>query len=86
MMEIFEDFTVIKNDYKEYFMIPKREHNPQLSILGNMALDFVDFKDRVKPLAHDISRWENTTKYEKQPLDMFENRNTTEDLLEGIDR
>jgi hypothetical protein len=50
-MEIFEDFTVDKHDNKDFIMIKKREPNPQLSILGNMMLDLVDFKDRVKPLS-----------------------------------
>jgi hypothetical protein len=60
MMEVFEDFTVNKHDNKEYFMIKKREHNPQLSLFGNMVLDLVDFKDRVRPLSQDISMLENT--------------------------
>ena len=50
-MEIFEDFTVDKADNKEYVMIEKREYNPELSVLSNMVLDLVDFKDRVRPLS-----------------------------------
>lgn len=46
-------------------MIPKREHNPQLSLMGNMVLDLVDFKDRVKPMSHDVSMLENTKRYQK---------------------
>lgn len=66
MMEIFEDFTVDKADRKEYVMIPKREHNPQLSVLGNMVLDLVDFKDRVRPLSQDISMFEQANRYQKR--------------------
>ena len=36
-------------------MIQKREYNPQLSVFSNFLLDLVDFKDRVMPLANDIS-------------------------------
>jgi hypothetical protein len=50
-MEIFEDFTVYKADEKKYVMIDKREYNPELSVLSNMVLDLVDFKDRVRPLS-----------------------------------
>jgi hypothetical protein len=50
-MEIFEDFTVDKGDLKKYVMIDKREYNPELSVLSNMVLDLVDFKDRVRPLS-----------------------------------
>lgn len=50
-MEIFEDYTVNPSDNKEYVMIEKREYNPELSVISNMVLDLVDFKDRVKPLS-----------------------------------
>lgn len=50
-MEIFEDYTVNPSDNKEYVMIEKREYNPELSVMSNMVLDLVDFKDRVKPLS-----------------------------------
>ena len=42
-MEIFEDHTVKKTGAKDYFMIPKREFNPELSVFQNMLLDLQDF-------------------------------------------
>ena len=54
-MEIFEDITVDKGDNKDYVMIEKREYNPELSVISNVILDLVDFKDRVRPLSKDIS-------------------------------
>ena len=54
-MEIFEDFTVDLTDKKAYALIPKREHNPEISLFSNLVLDLVDFKDRVKPLAKDCA-------------------------------
>ena len=63
MMEIFEDHTVDKHDYKRYAMIPKREHNPELSVFSNMVLDLVDFKDRVRPMSKDITMLEESHRY-----------------------
>ena len=54
-MEIFEDYTIDKQDHKRYVMIAKREYNPELSVLSNMALDAVDFKDRVRPMTREIA-------------------------------
>lgn len=65
-MEIFEDFTVDRSDNKDYLMIEKREYNPELSVLSNMVLDLVDFKDRVRPLSQDIAMLEQARKYQKQ--------------------
>lgn len=65
-MEIFEDYTVDPTDGKEYVMIEKREYNPELSVLSNMVLDLVDFKDRVRPLSNDIAMLEQANKYQKQ--------------------
>lgn len=65
-MEIFEDYTVDPTDQKEYVMIEKREYNPELSVLSNMVLDLVDFKDRVRPLSNDIAMLEQANKYQKQ--------------------
>jgi hypothetical protein len=62
-MEVFEDFTVDKNDYKAYSMIPKREFNPELSAFSNLLLDLIDFKDRIRPLARDITLLDVTEKY-----------------------
>lgn len=64
-MEIFEDFTVDKGDHKKYVMIDKREYNPELSVLSNMVLDLVDFKDRVRPMSQDIALLEEARKYQK---------------------
>ena len=58
-MEIFEDYTVDRSDYKAYFVIPKREYNPELSVMSNMVLDLVDFKDRIRPMGHDASMLEH---------------------------
>lgn len=55
-IEIFDDFTIPRNDGKGYVKIPKREYNPELSYVSNIALDLVDFKDRVLPLSKDASR------------------------------
>ena len=49
-------------------MIKKREHNPQLSVFSNFLLDLVDFKDRVVPLAKDISLLDVTKGYQKQNI------------------
>lgn len=57
-MEIFEDFTIDRGDNKIYVMIEKREYNPELSVISNMVLDLIDFKDRVRPLSKDISMLE----------------------------
>ena len=65
-MEVFEDYTVDKADNKDYVLIEKREYNPELSVLSNMVLDLVDFKDRVKPLSQDIAMLEQARKYQKQ--------------------
>jgi len=54
-MEIFEDFATVKSDPAAYAMIPKREFNPELSAFSNLVLDLVDFKDRVRPMAKDLS-------------------------------
>lgn len=63
-MEAFEDFTAHKYDEKAYGMIPKREFNPEMSAFGNLILDLVDFKDRVRPLAMDISLMEASKPYQ----------------------
>lgn len=54
-MEIFEDYTIQREDHKEYAMIQKREFNPELSAVSNVILDLVDFRDRVRPLARDLT-------------------------------
>jgi hypothetical protein len=57
-MEIFDDHTVEKLQPKRHIMIEKREYNPELSVLSNMALDLVDFKDRVVPLTRELAQYE----------------------------
>jgi len=84
-MEIFEDFTVDKTDGKEYVSIEKREYNPELSVLSNMVLDLVDFKDRVRPLSNDIAMLEAATKYQKQnAAQMLDEQRAFEQLLEDV--
>ena len=67
-MEAFEDFTIDKTDYKSYTMIPKREFNPELSGFSNLVLDLVDFKDRVRPLARDITLLDVTNKFQPRSV------------------
>lgn len=62
-MELFHDYTIDPADNKEYLMIEKREYNPELSVMSNMVLDLVDFKDRVKPLSKDIAMLEQAKKF-----------------------
>jgi hypothetical protein len=66
MMELFEDFTTLKMDNKDFVTIPKREQNPELSLLGNVVLDLIDFNDRIRPLSHDISMLEHSRKFQKR--------------------
>jgi hypothetical protein len=54
-MEIFEDYSVRHLDTKKHVRIPKREPNPELSLMGNFALDLIDFKDRVRFIAKDLT-------------------------------
>jgi len=64
-MEIFEDHTVDKFDYKRLESIPKREHNPELNFFKNLAFDLIDFRDRVRPISTDITKVEAAAKYQK---------------------
>lgn len=63
--ELFTDYTIDNNDYKNYAMIAKREYNPELSVFSNFALDLVDFKDRVRPMARDLALFDATQRYQK---------------------
>ena len=84
-MEIFEDYTVDKTDGKDLVTIEKREYNPELSVLSNMVLDLVDFKDRVRPLSNDIAMLEAATKYQKQnAAQMLDEQRAFEQLLEDV--
>lgn len=67
-MEIFEDFTISKHDQKDYAMIKKREFNPELSAFSNVLLDLIDFKDRVRPIARDLTLLDVTSKYQKTSI------------------
>lgn len=71
-MEIFEDYTTHKHDEKEFAMIPKREFNPELSAFSNVVLDLVDFRDRVRPLANDITLMDASKKYQRVSMDEIE--------------
>ena len=62
-MEIFEDFTVSRLKPSGYALIPKREFNPEISAFSNLLLDLVDFKDRVRPMAHDIARHDSALQH-----------------------
>lgn len=64
-MEIFEDHTVDKLQPKRHMMIEKREYNPELSVISNMVLDLVDFKDRVVPLTRELAQAEYAEKHQK---------------------
>lgn len=66
--EIFHDPTSANLDLKKHMMIRKREHNPELSVFSNFVLDLVDFKDRVRPLARDITLLDATNKYQKHSM------------------
>jgi hypothetical protein len=52
--------------------IRKREQNPELSVFSNFVLDLVDFKDRVRPLARDMTLLDATTKYQKHSMQEIE--------------
>jgi hypothetical protein len=85
MMEIFEDPTVDNSDYKRYATIPKREHNPELSVFSNMVLDLVDFRDRVRPLSRDISMVEEAMKYQKDNVqELMDQRREFVKMVEDI--
>jgi cytidylate kinase len=64
--EVFKDYSQQRVDMKDYVMIAKREYNPELSMFSNLLLDLQDFKDRVRPLAKDITLMDTTRGYQKQ--------------------
>ncbi len=68
-MEVFDDYTVDKHDNKSYAMIQKREFNPELSAVSNVVLDLIDFRDRVRPLARDLTLMDATKKYQRASID-----------------
>lgn len=63
--ENFDDYIQVKQDNKDFVQILKREYNPELSVFSNLILDLQDFKDRVRPLARDISLMDVTRKHQK---------------------
>lgn len=71
-MEIFEDFTINKNDSRYMVSIPKRENNPELSIFANLALDLVDFWDRVRPMASDMALLDKSSEYQRRNVSEVE--------------
>lgn len=80
-MEVFEDHSLRPVDSKKHVKIPKREPNPELSLMGNFALDFVDFKDRVRYLAKDLTAQDVAAKHQR--LSKEEMRAMHRDLLEN---
>jgi seryl-tRNA synthetase len=53
-------------------MIQKREFNPELSLVGNLLLDIVDYRERVVPLANDLALLDATRKYQRVSVDELE--------------
>lgn len=76
-ISVFEDHTIAKRDGKGFVRIPKREYNPELSFFSNLALDFVDFKDRVYPLAQDAARLDSTLAHQRM---------SAQETIEGINQ
>lgn len=68
-MEIFDDHTIRKHDMKDYAMIQKREFNPELSAFSNVVLDLVDFRDRVRPMARDLTLMDVSRQYQRVSID-----------------
>ena len=64
-------------------MIPKREFNPELSAFSNLVLDLVDFKDRVRPMAEDITRLDVTKQW--QPKTLAQVKDAEERLMEHLE-
>ena len=73
-MEIGEDFSIDRSPlkfqhedgvFREYTSIPKREFNPELSAFSNLALDLLDFKDRVRPMARDMALLDSSRPYQR---------------------
>ena len=81
-MECFTDFTVNPRKYKGYTLIPKREFNPEISSFSNFLLDMVDFKDRVRPMANDLSRHDAAMKYQRYNVD--ELQSAMDEFKDGI--
>jgi len=72
-IELYQDFTIPIKDNKGMAKIPKREYNSELSYFSNVALDLIDFKDRVRPLAEDAARLDSSYRYQRSPADEVAN-------------
>lgn len=84
--EIFKDQSEFKADMKDFMMIQKREHNPELSMFSNLVLDLVDFKDRVRPLAKDIALMDVTRPYQKHNVaEILKERQDFADAISKIE-
>jgi len=66
-------------------MIAKREYNPELSSFNNLLLDLVDFKDRVRPLANDLSLLDVSQQYQTQHPDYLFGKEKTSFTQAEID-
>lgn len=53
-------------------MIAKREFNPELSAFSNLALDLVDFRDRIRPAARDIALMDASRTYQRHSAEDWE--------------
>lgn len=69
-------------DGRGYTLIPKREFNPELSAFSNLLLDLVDFKDRVRPIANDISRHDAAFEFQKRNVEELQSQ--LREFQEGI--
>ena len=61
--------------------IPKRESNPELSVFANLALDLQDFRDRVVPLAKDMTLLDVSSHYQRDPAVVLEDRKEQVDKI-----
>ena len=64
-MEIGTDYTLDTERANGYTMVPKREFNPEISAVSNFVLDMVDFRDRIRPLARDMTLYDVTKKHQR---------------------
>ena len=84
-MSVFEDFSKDPMSGKAYAMIAKREYNPELSGINNLLLDLIDFKDRVRPLANDLSLMDVSKRYQTRSLEEVFGEETPGFTQEQID-
>lgn len=72
-------------------MIKKREYNPELSVFSNLVLDLTDFKDRVRPLAKDMSLVDAQRGYQKKSVEELEQnmkdiKEVVEEVTSGLEQ